>query len=168
MGQDMNPFDCMKGYSSMMKLAALLVLAPVAIYVMTVSDTVKLYEECREAKESVDTVSTANESGVVYASASLLNSGELMRMTADARAENNVSVGHFSPEEVGREGTLRLVSVQLNLTGNFVGLLKVLARIDGVQGMKISSAEFKTVKVGKNGSAVQLELTVLQMEDCKL
>ena len=164
----MKIFDSMKGHNSMMKLAVLLVLAPIAIYVLSVSATVKLYEEYREAKESIDTVSVANGRCAVYASAPLLNSGELMRMTADVRAENNVSVGHFSPEEVGREGTLRLVSAQVNLTGNFVGLLKVLAHIESVPDMKISSAEFKTVKLGKNGSAVQLDLTVLQMEDYKL
>ncbi len=43
----------MKKCISIIKLTALLVLAPVTIYVMSVSDTVKLYKEYRQAKESM-------------------------------------------------------------------------------------------------------------------
>lgn len=158
----------MKSYISMIKLAALLVLAPVVIYAMSVSGTVKLYKEYRQAKESANMVPPADRREEFTASAPMLSSGVLMRMTAGVCAENKVSVGHFSPEEIGREGTLRLVSAQLDLTGGFVGLLKVLASIESVQDIKISSAEFRTVKVGKNSRTVQLELTVLQVEDHRL
>ena len=91
-----------------------------------------------------------------------------MRMISGLRAENKVTVGYFTPEEVGREGDLRLVSAQLCLTGNFVGLLKVLARVEEICDIKISGAEFSTMKVGKKDKTIQLELTVVQVEDHKL
>ena len=58
--------------------------------------------------------------------------------------------------------------MQLDLTGNFAGLLKELSSIENVLDIKISSAEFSTIKVGKSGKTVQLELTVLQVEDHRL
>ena len=42
----------MKRYASIIKLAALLVLAPVVIYVLSVSDTIGLYKEYRQVRES--------------------------------------------------------------------------------------------------------------------
>ncbi len=158
----------MKKCISIIKLTALLVLAPVTIYVMSVSDTVKLYKEYRQAKESAGTINVADGVDESSASAPMLSSGVLMRMISGVCAENKVSVGHFSPKEIGREGALHLVSVQLDLTGNFAGLLKVLSSIENVRDIKISSAEFSTIKVGKSGKTVQLELTVLQVEDHRL
>ncbi len=157
----------MKKCISIIKLTALLVLAPVTIYVMSVSDTVKLYKEYRQAKESAGTINVADGVDESSASAPMLSSGVLMRMISGVCAENKVSVGHFSPKEIGREGALHLVSVQLDLTGNFAGL-KVLSSIENVRDIKISSAEFSTIKVGKSGKTVQLELTVLQVEDHRL
>lgn len=162
----MKPY--MKNYISMIKLAALLVLAPVVIYTMSISDTLKLYKEYCQAKESANMVPAADRREEFPASAPMLSSGVLMRMTTGVCAENKVSVGHFSPKEIGREGTLRLVSAQLDLTGHFVGLLKVLAYIESVPDLRISNAEFRTVKAGKDSSTVQLELTVLQIEDHRL
>ncbi len=156
----------MKKCISIIKLTALLVLAPVTIYVMSVSDTVKLYKEYRQAKESAGTINVADGVDESSASAPMLSSGVLMRMISGVCAENKVSVGHFSPKEIGREGALHLVSVQLDLTGNFAG--KVLSSIENVRDIKISSAEFSTIKVGKSGKTVQLELTVLQVEDHRL
>lgn len=164
----MKLFDNVKNYISMVKLAALLMLAPAAIYVLSVSDTVKLYNEYRQAKESSEAVTAADKGEEFSASAPMLSSGVLMRMKSDVCAVNKVSVGHFSPEEIEREGTLRLVSAQLDLTGGFIGLLKVLASIESVQDIKIRSAEFRTVKVGKNSRTVQLALTVLQVEEHRL
>ena len=91
-----------------------------------------------------------------------------MRMISVVCAENKVTVGYFTPEEVGREGGLRLVSAQLCLTGDFVGLLKVLARVEEINDIKISGAEFSTMKVGNKDKTIQLELTVVQVEDHKL
>ena len=85
-----------------------------------------------------------------------------------AVAENKVTIGTYSPEEFGREGDLRLVSAQLCLTGDFVGLLKVLARVEEISDIKISAEEFSTMKVGKKDKTIQLELTVVQVEDHKL
>ena len=98
----------------------------------------------------------------------MLSSGVLMRIISGLCAESKVTVGSFSPEEVGREGDLRLVSAQLCLTGDFVGLLKVLARVEDINEIKISGAEFSTMKVGKKGKTVQLKLTIVQVEDHKL
>ena len=91
-----------------------------------------------------------------------------MRMISGICTESKVTGGYFTPEEVGREGDLRLVSAQLCLTGNFVGLLKVLARVEEINDVKISEAEFSTMKVGKKDKTIQLELTVAQVEDHKL
>lgn len=158
----------MKRYASIIKLAALLVLAPVVIYVLSVSDTIGLYKEYRQARESSVRSPVISRTEDFSASAPMLSSGVLMRMISGLCAENKVKVGYFTPEELGREGDLRLVSAQLCLTGNFVGLLKVLARVEEINDVKISEAEFSTMKVGKNGRTVQLELTVVQVEDHKL
>ena len=158
----------MKQYASIIKLAALLVLAPVVIYVLSVSDTIGLYKEYRQARESSVTSPIITRREDFSASAPMLSSGVLMRMISGICTESKVTVGSFSPEEVGREGDLRLVSAQLCLTGNFVGLLKVLARVEGISDIKISGAEFSTMKVGKKDKTIQLELTVAQVEDHKL
>lgn len=158
----------MKGYASIIKLTSLLVLVPVVIYMLSVSGTVGLYKEYRQAKASSGTAPAMDRTRDFTASAPMLSSGVLMRTIAGVCAENKVTVGQFSPEEVGREGILRLVSADLCLTGDFVGLLKVLALIEDVEDVKISGAEFGTVKVGKNGRTVQLELTVVQVEDHRL
>lgn len=158
----------MKQYASIIKLAALLVLAPVVIYVLSVSDTIGLYKEYRQARESSVTSPIIASTEDFSASAPMLSSGVVMRMISSICTESKVTVGSFSPEEVGREGDLRLVSAQLCLTGNFVGLLKVLARVEEISDIKISGAEFSTMKVGKKDKTVQLELTVVQVEDHKL
>ena len=158
----------MKQYASIIKLAALLVLAPVVIYVLSVSDTIGLYKEYRQARESSVTSPIIARREDFSASAPMLSSGVLMRMISGICTESKVTVGSFSPEEVGREGDLRLVSAQLCLTGNFVGLLKVLARVEEINDVKISEAEFSTMKVGKKDKTIQLELTVAQVEDHKL
>ena len=155
-------------YASIIKLAALLVLAPIVIYVLSVSDTIGLYKEYRQAGESSVTSPIIARTEDFSASAPMLSSGVLMRIISGICTESKVTVGSFSPEEVGREGDLRLVSAQLCLTGDFVGLLKVLARVEEINDIKISGAEFSTMKVGKNGRTVQLELTVVQVEDHKL
>lgn len=158
----------MKRYASIIKFAALLVLAPVVIYVLSVSDTIGLYKEYRQARESSVTSPIIERAEDFSASAPMLSSGVLMRMISGVCAENKVMVGYFTPEEVGREGGLRLVSAQLCLTGNFVGLLKVLARVEEINDIKISGAEFSTMKVGNKDKTIQLELTVVQVEDHKL
>ena len=158
----------MKRYASIIKFAALLVLAPVVIYVLSVSDTIGLYKEYSQARESSVTSPIIERAEDFSASAPMLSSGVLMRMISGVCAENKVMVGYFTPEEVGREGGLRLVSAQLCLTGNFVGLLKVLARVEEINDIKISGAEFSTMKVGKKDKTIQLELTVVQVEDHKL
>ena len=158
----------MKRYASIIKLAALLVLVPVVIYVLSVSDTIGLYKEYRQARESSVRSPIIARTEDFSASAPMLSSGVLMSMTSSICTESKVTVGSFSPEEVGREGDLRLVSAQLCLTGDCVGLLKVLARVEEISDIKISGAVFSTMKVGKNGRTVQLELTVVQVEDYKL
>lgn len=158
----------MKQYASIIKLAGLLVLAPVVIYVLSVSDTIGLYKEYRQAGESSVRSPIIERTEDFSASAPMLSSGMLMRIISVICTESKVTVGSFSPEEVGREGDLRLVSAQLCLTGNFVGLLKVLARVEGISDIKISGAEFSTMKVGKKDKTIQLELTVVQVEDHKL
>lgn len=158
----------MKKYFSILKLVALLVLAPVAIYFLSLSDTLGLYREYRRAKASADIVTVTDDVRDFSASVPLLSSGVLMGMTADLCAENKVVVGHFSPEEVGHEGALHLVSAELKLTGDFLGLLKVLAGIEDIQDIKLSAVKFSAVRLGRNGRTVQLELTVLQLEDYSL
>lgn len=158
----------MKRYSSIIKLASLLVLAPIVIYALSISDTTGLYKEYRQTKESFGTVPVVDRVRDFFASAPMLSSGVLVRMISGICAENKVTIGHFSPEEVGREGNLSLVSAQLRLTGDYIGLLKVLAKVEDISDICISSAEFSTMKVGKNGRTVQLELTVVQVEDHKL
>ena len=158
----------MKQYASIIKLAALLVFAPVVIYVLSVSNTIGLYKEYRQARESSVTSPIIARKEDFSASAPMLSSGVLMRMISSICTESKVTVGSFSPEEVGREGDLRLVSAQLCLTGNFVGLLKVLIRVEEISDIKISGAEFSTMKVGKKDKTIQLELTVVQVEDHKL
>lgn len=158
----------MKQYASIIKLAALLVLAPVVIYVLSFSDTIGLYKEYRQAGESSVTSPIIARTEDFSASVPMLSSGVLMRMISSICTESKVTVGSFSPEEVGREGDLRLVSAQLCLTGNFVGLLKVLIRVEEISDIKISGAEFSTMKVGKKDKTIQLELTVVQVEDHKL
>ena len=158
----------MKRYASMIKLVALLVLAPIVIYALSISDTIGLYKEYRQTKELSGTVPVEDRTMDFSASAPMLSSGVLMRMISGICADNKVTVGHFSPEEVGREGSLSLVSARLCLTGDYVGLLKVLAKVEDISDIRISSTEFNTMKVGKNGKTVQLELTVVQVEDHKL
>lgn len=157
----------MKQYASIIKLAGLLVLAPVVIYVLSVSDTIGLYKEYRQAGESSVTSPIIARTEDFSASAPMLSSGVLMRIISGICTESKVTVGSFSPEEVGREGDLRLVSAQLCLTGDFVGLLKVLARVEEINDIKISGAEFSTMKVGNKDKTIQLELTVVQVEDHK-
>ena len=158
----------MKRYASIIKLAALLVFVPVVIYVLSVSDTIGLYKEYRHARESSVTSPIIERTEDFSASAPMLSSGVLMRIISGICIESKVTVGSFSPEVVGREGDLRLVSAQLCLTGNFVGLLKVLIRVEEISDIKISGAEFSTMKVGKKDKTIQLELTVAQVEDHKL
>ena len=158
----------MKRYASIIKLTALLVFAPVVIYVLSVSDTIGLYKEYLKASESAVTSPVMERTEDFSASAPILSSGMLMRMISGVCAENKVTVGYFTPEEVGRESDLRLVSARLCLTGNFVGLLKVLAQVEEICDIKISGAEFSTMKVGKKDKTIQLELTVVQVEDHKL
>ena len=158
----------MKRYASMIRLAALLVLAPIVIYALSISDTIGLYKEYRQTKESSGTVPVVDSVRDFSASAPMLSSGVLVRMISGICAENKVTVGHFSPEEVGREGNLSLVSAQLRLTGDFVGMLKVLAKVEDISDIRISCAEFSTMKVRKNGRTVQLELAVVHVEDHKL
>lgn len=158
----------MKRYASIIKLAALLVLAPVVIYVLSVSDTIGLYKEYRQVRESSATAPVIEWTDGFSASAPMLSSGVLMRIISGVCAENKVTIGTYSPEEFGREGDLRLVSAQLCLTGDFVGLLKVLARVEEISDIKISAEEFSTMKVGKKDKTIQLELTVVQVEDHKL
>lgn len=155
-------------YASIIKLAALLVFAPVVIYALSVSDTIGLYKEYRHAGESSVTSPIIARTEDFSSSAPMLSSGVLMRIISGICTESKVTVGSFSPEEVGREGDLRLVSAQLCLTGDFVGLLKVLARVEEISDIKISGAEFSTMKVGKKDKTIQLELTVVQVEDHKL
>lgn len=152
----------------MIKLAALTVVVPTAIYVISVSDTIDLYREYREVKENAGKKSTEDRNGEFSASAPMLSSGAMMRTIERECTGNKVSVGHFSPEETGREGNLCLVAARLELTGDFVGLLKVLSTIEDMRDVRISSGKFRTVKVGKNDRAVQLEIEVMQMEDSML
>ena len=152
----------------MIKMVALTALAPTAIYTLAVSDTVELYREYRVAKESSGKISTEDRNGEFSASAPMLSSGAMMRTIERVCTGNKVSVGHFSPEETGREGNLCLVAARLELIGDFVGLLKVLSTIEDMRDVRISSGKFRTVKAGKNGRTVQLEIEVMQMEDSML
>ena len=93
----------MKRYASIIKLAALLVLAPIVIYVLSVSDTIGLYREYNQVRESYGTRPVIERTEDFSASAPMLSSGVLMRMISDICTESKVTVGSFSPEEVGRD-----------------------------------------------------------------
>lgn len=155
----------MKRYYPIMKLAVLLVLAPVVIYALTLSDTVSLYREYHEVKESAGAVMPADSGKDLEGTEPMLSSGVMMRRLSGVCAGSKVSVGHYSPVEEGREGTLRLVSARLELTGDFIGLLKVLSCIEDMEEIRVSDAGFRTVKEGKNGKTVRLELTMMQVEE---
>lgn len=158
----------MRNCRSIIKLVILLVLVPIAIYVLSVSDTIDLNKEYLQVKKSTEIVHATDCFDGVHASVPLLSSGTLMSMLSDECAENKVSVVRFSPEKIGGESMLHLVSAQLNITGDFIGLLKVLACLENIQDIKISGAKFSVVKVEKNSKLVLLELALLQMEEHRL
>lgn len=158
----------MKGYFSLMKLFALLLVAPLLIYVLSLSNTIALYKEYRQVKASAGTEDVSDAIREYAVSAPMLSSGVLMRIMSGVCADNKVLVGRFYPKEIGSEGFLHLISAQVTLTGTYVGLLKVLDYVENIDDVRICNSEFSTVKVAKDEFVVQLQFTLMQLEEHRL
>lgn len=159
----------MKVSASFLKLLCLVVVLPAVVYVLALSRTVALYSACREVEKTppmvTDQVLETNDKGLSCGIPCLSN-GALVRDISSICCDNGVVIGNYVPSDEGHEGGVWLFSAKMELTGEFVPLLRVLECIEcRTDGVRVVSARFRRVRKGKAGYTVMLELLLRQLEE---
>lgn len=154
----------MKKYFQIIKLIALLILAPSFIYALAISNTIKLYKDYKHEISYIKQLEPTNDTCQFEESEPIISSGLLMRLMSQVCQENNVKLCHYFPEEISKEGDVSLVAAKITIAGKFIGLLRVVNSLNEFKNIKICYASFNTHKPTLDNREVMLELKIIQVE----
>lgn len=156
----------MKKYSGVIKLAILLILAPVIIWKLGLAQTVSLYRENVQLMNTVpnSVVGTFSERSPPKAT-SLLGNGAVLQLFANNLATENIKTANYTPEVVDSEGDYNLYLGTWILTGRFVNLVRLVSQIEQQQlPLHISSVCFETTKSGREEKKLMMTVSFINVE----
>ena len=151
-------------YLGLIRLVSLFVLAPVALWYLSIGDAVRLAAECRRLERRIDVMSgrTKTDSAPLYIdNKELVMSGELLTVILPFAAKNGVRVGDYAPSVTLRQGAAEVHTASLTMSGTFSSILRTIYRIEtDVPSCKPVSLHFGIVSPSNGRDNVRLEATL--------
>ncbi len=151
-------------YLGLIRLVSLFVLAPVALWYLSIGDAVRLAAECRRLERRIDAMSgrtkTDSMPPCIY-NKELVVSGELLTVILPFAAKNGVRVGDYAPSVTLRQGGAEVHTASLAMSGTFSSILRTIYRIEtDVPSCKPVSLHFGIVSPPNGRDDVRLEATL--------
>lgn len=151
-------------YRGIILLVSLFVVAPAALWHLSIGDTVRLAAECRRLERCCDEMSGQGGRGsvpVYVAERELVLSGELLTMLLPFAAKSGVSVGDYSPSVTLRQGAAEVHTVSFTMSGTFRSILGTIYRIETeIPSCKPVSLHFGTVSPASSRDRERLDATL--------
>lgn len=151
-------------YLGLIRLVSLFVLAPVALWYLSIGDAVRLAAECRRLERRIDAMSgrTKTDSTLLCIdNKELVVSGELLTVILPFAAKNGVRVGDYAPSVTLRQGGAEVHTASLAMSGTFSSILRTIYRIEtDVPSCKPVSLHFGIVSPTNGRDDVRLEATL--------
>lgn len=156
----------MKKYNGVIKLAVLLVLAPIIIWKLGLAQTVELYQEKLQQINAVpENVNITFKERSPPQTTSLLSNGILLQLFATNLVTENIKTASYAPEVVDSEGDYNLYLGTWTLTGRFVNLVRLVSQIEKQQlPLHISSVCFETTKSGREEKKLMMTVSFMNIE----
>lgn len=151
----------MKSRYTIIKLAVLLIVAPVVIWVAALSKTARLYRDYRNLGKSVEAIheegQRLNLADAVHQD--LISDGHIL--AGIEKQFSGVSVYSFTPKVEIEEAGLSLVKTKIELKGDYKSLLRVLHGLEEDGNYALSDITFE--RKDQREKKVTLKLTVNQL-----
>jgi len=160
----------MKQYSGIIKLACLLILAPIVIWKFALGNTYNLYREKQTAgklnRETPMLSQVSKPIASTTASEPLLSNGKILKILANTLAAEEVEVLGYTPEIIDEENNYKLYCGKLILSGGYIDLVKVVSAIEKAGlPIKIASMSFEYDHKKKSElKKISLQLIIEQIE----
>lgn len=156
----------MKKYSGVIKLAILLVLAPIIIWKLGLAQTVGLYQENVQLTNTVpENVDRSFHERSLPQTTPLLSNGILLQSFAANLTTENIKTVNYNPEVIDSEGGYSLYLGTWALTGRFVNLVRLVSQIEKQQlPLHISSVCFETTKPGREEKKLMMTVSFINIE----
>lgn len=161
----------MKTYSGIIKLACLVIVAPLLIWTFTLKDTLHLYTEKNKMEKenqgiTLEASQTQEERTQLLPSKPLLSNGKLLQLLADSLSSLEVDVTSYTPELMDSESECKLYLGKLMLSGRYIELVKMVSIIEQSRlPIKIISLSFDyDRRKRKPSSFISMALFLEQIE----
>jgi hypothetical protein len=160
----------MKGYTGIIRLICLLVVAPLLIWTLSISKTVELYGETNKMKQmngnsSVVRVQQEEVKGTPVTQP-LLSNGKLLQLLADSLTRKNVRTMGYAPEPVRSEEGSNLFLGKWTLAGGYIDLVRSLHALEQMElPVKVAAVSFDYDRKRRDApKEVTCRLLLVQME----
>lgn len=151
-------------YLGLIRLVSLFVLAPVALWYLSIGDAVRLAAECRRLERRIDVMSGRTKTASVplcIDNKELVMSGELLTVILPFAAKNGVRVGDYAPSVTLRQGVAEVHTAPLTMSGTFSSILRTIYRVEtDVPSCKPVSLHFGIVSSPNGRDNARLEATL--------
>lgn len=156
----------MKLSQNLIKASVLFVLAPAFIYIPALSKTIRQYREYRQVRQLTENMASDARHETDAGFAPVLSSGAITETILTDCKKHGISITGYEPDEIDAEDPLRLYSARLDLSGNFIPLIKTMAALSRkTDGVRIAACSFETVKKRGKESTIMLEMQLVLLED---
>ncbi len=151
-------------YIGLTQLAALFVIAPVALWYLSIGDAVRLAAECRRLEKRIEAMAEQANAGsahVYTADRELVMSGELLTMILPFASDNGISVSDYAPSVTLRQGRAEVHTASLTMSGDFSSILRTIYRIEtNIPSCKPVSLHFGAVPPPNGRGKERLDATL--------
>ena len=151
-------------YLGLIRLVSLFVLAPVALWYLSIGDAVRIAAECRRLERRIESMSgqtNTSHSQVYTFGRELVMSGELLTVILPFAAKNGVRVGDYAPSVTLRQGRAEVHTSSLTMSGTFPSILRTIYRIEtDITSCKPVSLHFSIVSPPDGRDNARLEATL--------
>lgn len=160
----------MKTYTGIIKLVCLVIVAPLAMWIFTLSDTFYLYKEKNKMQNLNQTPlhksKEQEQQSQMLPSKPILSNGKVLQLFADSLSNMEIEVTNYTPELIDSEDECKLYLGKLVCSGRYIELVRMVSILEQDQlSTKVVSLSFDYDRTKrKPSSSITMVLLLEQIE----
>ena len=154
----------MKKYTGIIKLAALLILLPIALWWATLSKTGKQYQEYRKLSK-VQVTAPVHESAIELTKERILTGEAFLGDLGDLASSEGFSIVNYTPSVVKADAGVSILGAKLQAKGRFIPLLKLVRFLEEKDEIDLSSLSLSRKNERENVVTLDVELIQLALDE---
>ena len=154
----------MKKYTGIIKLAALLVLLPIFLWVGALSRTAKQYKEYRKWSK-VQASAPVRTSSLKLSTEKILGGEEFIGELGTLSSQEGFTIVNYTPALLKADAGISLYSAKLQAKGRFIPLLKLAHFLEEKEGIDLSALAFSRKNERENAVTLDIELIQLVKDE---